>query len=226
MDQEHAFCLAIERLLGITPPIWGQLIRVLYSEIGRVLSHILRVSFLPCSAASTSCSARSTAERNIAVGLRFIIFDDWRPQWAKRGRQGRASGAVVGRKAQMAVEEYKREGGGYVGSKSESNSLVKWWTEEDTKSGDKTVLEGEAVLMVPARAHKTRIRNERGGMDVVHGWHDVPQQRHLTRLLLTRRGDRQGKGEVVVGKPDGRGRRGSLCVPAPRGPHRLGRQRP
>ena len=56
------------------------------------------------------------------------------------------------RKAQMAVEEYK-EGGGYVGSKSESNSLVKW-TEEDTKSGDKTVLEGEAVLMVPSRAHK------------------------------------------------------------------------
>ena len=53
----------------------------------------------------------------------------------------------------MAVEEYKREGGGYVGSKSESNSLVKW-TEEDTKSGDKTVLEGEAVLMVPSRAHK------------------------------------------------------------------------
>lgn len=88
------------------------------------------------------------------------------------------------------------------------------------------VLEGEAVLMVPSRAHKARIRNERGGMDVVHGWHDVPQQRHLTRLSLTRRGDRQGKGEVVVGKPDGRGRRGSLCVPAPRGPHRLGRQRP
>src|SRR5271167_3848410 len=44
MNQEHAFCLAIERLLGITPPIRGQLIRVLYSEIGRVLSHILNVT--------------------------------------------------------------------------------------------------------------------------------------------------------------------------------------
>ena len=107
----------------------------------------------PSRAASTSCSARSTAERNVAVGLRFIIFDDWRPQWAKRGRQGRRPGQWSARKAQMAVEEYKREGGGYVGSKSESNSLVKW-TEEDTKSGDKTVLEGEAVLMVPSRAHK------------------------------------------------------------------------
>jgi hypothetical protein len=69
------------------------------------------------------------------------------------GGKGGRPGQWSARKAQMAVEEYKREGGGYVGSKSESNSLVKW-TEEDTKSGDKTVLEGEAVLMVPSRAHK------------------------------------------------------------------------
>ena len=47
MNQEHAFCLAIERLLGITPPIRGQLIRVLYSEIGRVLSHFGGVSADP-----------------------------------------------------------------------------------------------------------------------------------------------------------------------------------
>jgi NADH-quinone oxidoreductase subunit D len=44
MNQEHAFCLAIERLLGITVPIRGQLVRVLYSEIGRILSHILNVT--------------------------------------------------------------------------------------------------------------------------------------------------------------------------------------
>ncbi len=44
MNQEHAFCLAIERLLGITAPIRGQLIRVLYSEIGRILNHILNVT--------------------------------------------------------------------------------------------------------------------------------------------------------------------------------------
>lgn len=44
MNQEHAFCLAIERLLGITPPIRGQLIRVLYSEIGRILNHLLNVT--------------------------------------------------------------------------------------------------------------------------------------------------------------------------------------
>jgi NADH-quinone oxidoreductase subunit D len=44
MNQEHAFSLAAERLLGITVPRRGQLIRVLYSEIGRLLSHLLNVT--------------------------------------------------------------------------------------------------------------------------------------------------------------------------------------
>ena len=44
MNQEHAFCLAAERLLGIVVPRRAQLIRVLYSEIGRHLSHLLNVT--------------------------------------------------------------------------------------------------------------------------------------------------------------------------------------
>ncbi len=44
MNQEHAYCLAVERLLGITVPYRGQLIRVLFSEIGRLLSHLLNVT--------------------------------------------------------------------------------------------------------------------------------------------------------------------------------------
>ena len=44
MNQEHAWCLAIEKLLGLEVPIRGQLIRVLYSEIGRILSHLLNVT--------------------------------------------------------------------------------------------------------------------------------------------------------------------------------------
>jgi NADH-quinone oxidoreductase subunit D len=44
INQEHAFCLAIERLLGIEVPRRAQIIRVLYSEIGRILSHILNVT--------------------------------------------------------------------------------------------------------------------------------------------------------------------------------------
>ncbi|MCA3554206.1 NADH-quinone oxidoreductase subunit D [Aestuariivirga sp.] len=44
MNQEHAWCLAIEKLLGLTAPRRGQIIRVLFSEIGRILSHLLNVT--------------------------------------------------------------------------------------------------------------------------------------------------------------------------------------
>ena len=44
MNQEHAWALAIEKLVGLEVPYRGQLIRVLYSEIGRLLSHILNVT--------------------------------------------------------------------------------------------------------------------------------------------------------------------------------------
>jgi NADH-quinone oxidoreductase subunit D len=43
MNQEHAYALAVEKLLGITVPRRGQLIRVLYCEIGRLLNHMLGV---------------------------------------------------------------------------------------------------------------------------------------------------------------------------------------
>ncbi|MCC7015870.1 MAG: NADH-quinone oxidoreductase subunit D [Rhodospirillales bacterium] len=42
-NQEHAFALAVEKLLGIAPPPRGKYIRVLYAEIGRILNHILNV---------------------------------------------------------------------------------------------------------------------------------------------------------------------------------------
>ena len=41
MNQEHAFVLAIEKLLGVDVPKRAQYIRVIFSEIGRILSHIL-----------------------------------------------------------------------------------------------------------------------------------------------------------------------------------------
>ncbi len=44
LSQEQAFCLAIERLLGIAAPRRAQLIRVLYAEISRILSHLLNVT--------------------------------------------------------------------------------------------------------------------------------------------------------------------------------------
>ncbi len=43
MNQEHAFALAVEKLLGIEVPPRSQYIRVLYSEIGRILNHLLNI---------------------------------------------------------------------------------------------------------------------------------------------------------------------------------------
>ena len=43
MNQEHAFTLAIESLLKVTVPKRAQYIRVLYSEIGRILNHMINV---------------------------------------------------------------------------------------------------------------------------------------------------------------------------------------
>ena len=52
MNQEHAWCLAIERMLGLEVPRRGSFIRVLYSEIGRILNHLLNIGtqILDCGA--------------------------------------------------------------------------------------------------------------------------------------------------------------------------------
>lgn len=44
MNQEHAWCLAIERLTGTVVPRRASLIRVLFSEIGRILNHLLNTT--------------------------------------------------------------------------------------------------------------------------------------------------------------------------------------
>jgi len=44
MSEEHPFALAVEKLLGITVPDRGQWIRVLFSEITRVLNHLLNLT--------------------------------------------------------------------------------------------------------------------------------------------------------------------------------------
>jgi len=43
MCNEHAYCMAIERLLGLEVPLRAQYIRVLYDEITRILNHLLAV---------------------------------------------------------------------------------------------------------------------------------------------------------------------------------------
>ena len=44
MNQEHAFALAIEKILKINVPIRAQYLRVIFCEIGRILSHILNIT--------------------------------------------------------------------------------------------------------------------------------------------------------------------------------------
>lgn len=44
MCQEHAFALAVEKLLGLTVPIRAQYIRVLFSELTRIMNHLLNVT--------------------------------------------------------------------------------------------------------------------------------------------------------------------------------------
>ena len=43
MGQEHAFALAVEKLLGLDVPEKGKYIRVLFAEITRILNHLLNV---------------------------------------------------------------------------------------------------------------------------------------------------------------------------------------
>ncbi len=43
-NQEHAFCLATEKLLSLQIPKRGQYLRVLFCEIGRILNHLLNIT--------------------------------------------------------------------------------------------------------------------------------------------------------------------------------------
>jgi NADH-quinone oxidoreductase subunit D len=44
MCQEHAFALAVEKLLGIAPPPRAQILRVLFAEITRLLNHLFCIT--------------------------------------------------------------------------------------------------------------------------------------------------------------------------------------
>lgn len=68
------------------------------------------------------------------------------------GDKGGDPGQWSARKAQFAVQEYKRRGGGYVGRKSADNHLVQWEQEEwGTKSGHNSLETGERYLPIEAR---------------------------------------------------------------------------
>ncbi len=61
-NQEHAFAIAVEKLLGIEAPPRGQYIRVLYAEIGRILNHIFTI----CAASSPIMVSRGIRSERIS----------------------------------------------------------------------------------------------------------------------------------------------------------------
>jgi hypothetical protein len=71
--------------------------------------------------------------------------------YVKAGDKGGRPGQWSARKAQLAVQIYRQEGGGYIGRKTSDNSLVRW-TEQDwrTASGRPSLETGERYL--PAAA--------------------------------------------------------------------------
>ena len=72
------------------------------------------------------------------------------------GDKGGRPGQWSARKAQMAVQEYKKEGGGYIGPKSENNALAKWTDENrGTKSGmnrDRRALSSKKACAFPRQS--------------------------------------------------------------------------
>lgn len=68
------------------------------------------------------------------------------------GEKGGHAGEWSARKAQMAVQEYKKRGGGYLGEKDPHNHLVEWGEEEwGTKSGKPSGETHERYLPKAAR---------------------------------------------------------------------------
>jgi hypothetical protein len=69
------------------------------------------------------------------------------------GAKGGKAGQWSARKAQMAVQAYKRRGGGYVGAKPDPDNHLIQWEKEDwgTKSGAESLESGERYLPRKAR---------------------------------------------------------------------------
>lgn len=69
MNQEHAFCLAIERLLDLEVPLRASYIRVLFCELGRLLSHILNVTTQAMDVGALTPPLWGFEQREILMGF-------------------------------------------------------------------------------------------------------------------------------------------------------------
>ena len=67
MNQEHAFALGVEKLLGITAPARAQHIRVLFADLGRVLNHILNLTTYALDVGALTPALWGFEEREIGM---------------------------------------------------------------------------------------------------------------------------------------------------------------
>ncbi|HYD19202.1 MAG TPA: NADH-quinone oxidoreductase subunit D, partial [Patescibacteria group bacterium] len=67
MNQEHAFALAVEKLLGIKAPLRAQYIRVLFSEMTRIINHILNITTYALDVGALTPALWGFEEREIGM---------------------------------------------------------------------------------------------------------------------------------------------------------------
>ena len=69
MNQEHAFALAIEKISKIDVPIRAQYLRVMFCEIGRILSHILNITTQAMDVGALTPTLWGFEERETLMGF-------------------------------------------------------------------------------------------------------------------------------------------------------------
>jgi NADH-quinone oxidoreductase subunit D len=69
MCNEHAYCLAIEKLMGIEVPIRAQYIRVMFSEITRIMNHLMWLGSSGNDAGSSTILIYSFREREALMDM-------------------------------------------------------------------------------------------------------------------------------------------------------------
>ena len=113
MNQEHAWCMAVEKLVGVTVPKRAQLIRVLYSEIGRLLSHLLNVTTQAMDVGALTPPLWGFEEReklmifkqrNVDIGV-VTLDEAW--AWGFSGVMVRGSGAAWDLRKSQPYECYE-----------------------------------------------------------------------------------------------------------------------
>ena len=83
------------------------------------------------------------------------LWDEIKQQ-VTAGQKGGHAGQWSARKAQLAVSEYKKAGGGYTGQKAPDNHLAQWTREAwDTQSGEDSLKTGERYLPKQVRGQLT-----------------------------------------------------------------------